>query len=233
LNVEVNSPGRAFLRGRGLDSEWQGSVKITGSVGKPVMTGKFSVVRGHFDFMGKRFELQQGTLTLDPSLPSSPLLDVLGECHANDLTARVQLSGSASAPEVTLSSEPELPSDEVLSRLLFGRGVAHVTPMQAVRLAQAARTLASGGGFDFMGRTRQMLGVDQLEVRQSGEDVEGASLSAGKYLREGVYLEVEKGVGPKSGRTSVEIEVTPNITLETEIGENAEGGAGINWKKNY
>ncbi|MDY6989701.1 MAG: translocation/assembly module TamB [Thermodesulfobacteriota bacterium] len=233
LNVEVNSPGRAFLRGRGLDSEWQGSLKITGSAGQPVMTGKLSVVRGHFDFMGKRFALQRGTLTLDASLPSSPYLDVLGESQAKDITARLQLSGSVLAPEVTLSSIPELPSDEILSRLLFGRGVAHITPMQALRLAHAARTLTAGGGFDFMGRARKMLGVDQLEVKQSGEDANEASISAGKYLRDGVYLEVEKGSGPESGKTSVEIEVTPNLTLETEIGENAEGGAGINWRKNY
>lgn len=233
LNVEVTSPGRAFLRGRGLDSEWQGSLKITGSAGNPVMTGKLSVVRGHFNFMGKRFALQRGTLTLDASLPSSPYLDVLGESQAKDITARLQLSGSVLAPEVTLSSIPELPSDEILSRLLFGRGVAHITPMQALRLAHAARTLTAGGGFDFMGRARKLLGVDQLEVKQSGKDANEASISAGKYLREGVYLEVEKGSGPESGKTSVEIEVTPNLTLETEIGENAEGGAGINWKKNY
>jgi len=233
LNVEVTSPGRAFLRGRGLDSEWQGSLRITGSADQPVMTGKLSVVRGHFDFMGKRFTLQRGTLALDASLPSSPYLDVLGESQAKEITARLQLSGSVLAPEVTLSSIPELPSDEILSRLLFGRGVAHITPMQALRLAHAARTLTAGGGFDFMGRARKMLGVDQLEVKQSGEDAKEASISAGKCRGEGVYLEVEKGSGPESGKTSVEIEVTPNLTLETEIGENAEGGAGINWKRNY
>lgn len=48
-------------------------------------------------------------------------------------------------------------------------------------------------------------------------------MSAGKYLRDGVYLEVEKGVGPESGKSSVEVEMTPNITLETEVGENAQG----------
>jgi len=78
-----------------------------------------------------------------------------------------------------------------------------------------------------------MLGVDQLEVKQSGEDVEETTISAGKYLRDGVYLEVEKGAGPESGKTSVEVEVTRRITLETEVGENAEGGVGVFWKKDY
>jgi hypothetical protein len=40
-------------------------------------------------------------------------------------------------------------------------------------------------------------------------------------------------VGPKSGKASVEWKVTPNIGIETEIGENADAGMGINWKWHY
>jgi translocation and assembly module TamB len=234
LDVKVVSLGRVFLRGRGLDSEWQGDLRISGKASEPVITGRFSVVRGHFNFLGKRFVLTQGLLTMDGTVPPSPQLDVIGEASAKDVTARLKLLGSALKPEVTLSSEPELPSDEILSRLLFGRSVSDITPVQAVNLAYAARRLTGGGnGFDLMGGTRRLLGVDQLEVKQSGERIEETTVSAGKYLSEGVYLEAEKGVGPESGKTSVEVEITPNVTLESEIGENAEGGVGLNWKLNY
>jgi translocation and assembly module TamB len=159
---------------------------------------------------------------------------VLGEARAEEVTAKLHVSGFASAPDVILGSDPEMPSEEILSRMLFGRSVSSITSVQGVRLALAARTLAGeGGGFDVMGNIREVLGVDQLEVRQTGQDIEETTISAGKYLKDGVYLELEKGTGPETGKTSMEIEVTPNITLETEIGENAEGGIGINWKKNY
>jgi translocation and assembly module TamB len=150
------------------------------------------------------------------------------------MVARMNLSGSAVSPKLTLTSEPPFPSDEILTRLLFGRGVADITPMQAVQLAAAARTLAGGNSsFDIMERARRFLTVDQLEVKQSEGTDKQTTVSAGKYLREGVYLEVEKGVGPESGKSSVEVDVTPNMTLETEVGENAQGGVGLNWKLNY
>jgi translocation and assembly module TamB len=234
LDVAVSGAGRIFLRGRGLDSEWQGNLKIKGTAKEPVMHGRLAVVRGHFDFLGRRFGLTRGGLTLDGSVPPAPYLDVLGEARAEEVTAKLHVSGFASAPDVILGSDPEMPSEEILSRMLFGRSVSSITSVQGVRLALAARTLAGeGGGFDVMGNIREVLGVDQLEVRQTGQDIEETTISAGKYLKDGVYLELEKGTGPETGKTSMEIEVTPNITLETEIGENAEGGIGINWKKNY
>jgi autotransporter translocation and assembly factor TamB len=58
-------------------------------------------------------------------------------------------------------------------------------------------------------------------------------VSAGKYISDTVYLEVEQGLGPDSGKASVQWEVTPNITVETEAGVNAEGGAGVSWKWDY
>jgi translocation and assembly module TamB len=233
FDVTVVSPGRVYLRGRGLDSEWQGNLKITGKASEPVVTGRLSVVRGHFNFLGKRFALIQGSLVMDGSVPPSPHLEVVGEADGKDMIARLRLFGSALAPEIALTSVPEFPQDEILSRLLFGRSVSDMSPVQAVKLAYAARQLTGGGGFDFMGRTRTFLGVDRLEITQSGENGDQMAISAGKYLSKGVYLQVEKGAGPETGKTSVEVEITPNVTLETEIGENAKGGVGLNWKLNY
>lgn len=234
LDVDVISPGRIFVRGRGLDSEWQADLKIRGSTSAPVVTGGLSVVRGHFNLLGKRFAVSKGSLALDGAAPPAPWLDVAAEAAAKDMLARLSLSGPMSAPTVTLSSEPTLPSDEILARLLFDRGVATITPVQALRLAHAVNTLSGKGGtFDFMGRTRSLLGVDQLEVKQPAEGAGGVNVAAGKYLREGVYLELEQGMGADSGKSTVQVELTPNITVETEVGANAEGGAGINWKLDY
>jgi translocation and assembly module TamB len=233
IEMTVLSPGKIYLRGRGLESEWQGNLKVTGKAAEPIVTGKLSVVRGHFNFLGKRFALVQGSLVMDGNVPPEPHIEVVGEASGKDVVAHLKLYGSALAPEITLSSVPELPQDEILSRLLFGRSVSDVSPVQAVKLAYAARQLTGSGGFDFMGKTRSLLGVDQLEIRQSGDNGAEPTVSAGKYLGEGVYLEVEKGAGPETGKTSVQVEITPNLSLETEIGENTQGGVGLNWKLNY
>jgi len=84
-----------------------------------------------------------------------------------------------------------------------------------------------------MGRSRRLLGVDQLSVKSSGDKLEDTALSAGKYLSEDVYVEVEKGISPETGKASLKWDVTPNVTVDTEVGINAEAGAGVQWKWDY
>jgi translocation and assembly module TamB len=123
----------------------------------------------------------------------------------------------------------------VLARLLFGRSVDRISPIQALRLAQAMRTLSGSSrlpGLDFVGTTRRLLGLDQLELRNTAGGAE-TGLGLGKYLTEDIYVDVEKNLGGTGGRISVEVELTPNISIESEVGSDAQTGIGINWKHDY
>jgi autotransporter translocation and assembly factor TamB len=129
-----------------------------------------------------------------------------------------------------------MPSDEILAHLLFGRSATNITPFQALRLAQAVNSLrggGSGGMFDFMDRTRRLMGVDEFNINQSGGKKGETSASVGKYMRDNVYLEVEQGLGADTGKVSVEIELTPHIAVETDMGAAGQGGVGVNWKWDY
>jgi translocation and assembly module TamB len=234
LDLLLDFPGRIFVRGRGLDSEWKGSLQITGNARDPLITGVLSVIRGHFNMFDKRFLLTSGAITFDGKAPPRPGIDVTAENRRSDLTARMRFSGNPSSLNLTLESDPILPQDEILARVLFGRSISETTPIQALRLAQALNALRGRGGvLDFMGRTRRFIGLDQLDIRQPEESGGETTVSIGKYLAEGVFVEMEKGVDTESSKVSVEVELTPNITIESESGSNSEGGVGLNWKWDY
>jgi translocation and assembly module TamB len=232
LDVLAISPGRTFVRGRGLDSEWEGQIRVSGKVSQPSITGTVSVVRGKADFLGKSFNLKRGTIGFGGSFPPAPFIDVTAESAAKDVTAQLSIIGILPSPEIKLSSQPPLPTDEILSRLLFGRSARNLTPAQALQLADALNTM-SGGGVDLLGRSRRLLGVDRLAVKSTGEKLGDAAISAGEYLTENVYIEVEKGISPETGKASVKWDLTPNVTVDTEVGVNAEAGVGVQWKWDY
>jgi autotransporter translocation and assembly factor TamB len=58
-------------------------------------------------------------------------------------------------------------------------------------------------------------------------------VGVGKYVRENVYLEVEGGAGENSGKVSVEVDLTPSISVETEARQNAESAVRLNYKYDY
>ena len=83
-----------------------------------------------------------------------------------------------------------------------------------------------------MGKLRSVLRVDTLDVGAGGDDQPG-TVRAGKYLNQDVYLEVEKGTAAGSGKARVEVEILPNVSLEAETGQDAQGGVGIKWRYDY
>ena len=234
LDLRVNMPGRVYVRGRGLDSEWRGNLRVHGPVSAPRINGRIAVARGHFDFLDSRFNLADSQVLLDGGVPITPQLDINAVTRARDITARLRLTGPADNPAIALESEPPLPQDEILARVLFGRNLANITPLQAVRLANAANVLAGGGGaLDFMARTRGALGLDQLELRGIGEEDAEATLAFGRYFTDDIYVQMEKGLGAETGKVTVEVEVNPYISVESEVGADAEGGIGVNLKYDY
>lgn len=235
LDVIFDAPNQIFVRGWGLDAEFGGKLKIAGMLDDAQFDGNLNLLRGRYSEFGKNFKLPRGKLAFNGSIPPSPTLDILATTKADEVTAQIEITGTAEKPKIGFSSVPTLPEDEVLSRILFGKSASSISPFQAVQLAQALQRLSGNGGgasgFDPLGVLRSATGLDDIRVETDEEG--GASVGAGKYLSEKVYLEFEAGSADNSGGATLEIEVSPNITVESEIGQDARGGAGIFWKHDY
>src|SRR5690606_31133452 len=135
----------------------------------PVVLGGFDLRRGQVSLLAQRINFTQGRITFPGSL--DPQLDLTAETSASNITARIGITGRASAPRVGFSSTPELPEDEVLSRLLFNKATAELSPGEAIQLAQAVAQLTgvTGGGDGLVENLRRKLGVDVLDVT-AGDD---------------------------------------------------------------
>lgn len=234
LKLSLSMPRRVFIRGRGLDSEWSGQFKVTGTAEKPVVQGELSPVRGDFSFAGKSFALQKGKVSLAGSKEIDPDLDLSAVYEVTDFKAIVAITGTASSPEIGLSSQPELPQDEILARVLFGKATGQLSPVEALQLAEAVASISGklGSGEGILGLVRNTIGVDVLTAgtnEKSGE----VEVRAGKYLTDDVFVGVSQGTDPTSTKVTVEVEVTPNISVESDVGQDATGRVGVFWKFDY
>jgi translocation and assembly module TamB len=247
LDITIEMPGNIFVRGHGLESEWRGKLAITGTSAAPAINGSLEQIHGSVDLLGKTFTLTRGAITFDGSAKLDPVLDIVAEASAADITAQVNIGGFASAPTVTLSSTPVVPQDEILSRVLFNRGVGQITAGEGLQLAAAAATLA-GGGPGVLDRLRGGLGLDWFKFGSgptgpatstlnpraaSGSATGGTALSAGKYIAPGVSVGVTQGISPPTSKVTVEIEVRPHLTVGGEAGQSGSTGLGLNYNYDY
>lgn len=235
LDVEVSIPGQFFVRGRGLESEWQGNVAVGGTAARPVVNGQIDLKRGAFDLLGKRLALSEGVVRFEPNASGEleAILDILAEYEASDFSAAVRLEGVADQPEIILSSTPELPRDEILARLLFGKNAGALSAIESAQLAVAVASLAGGGGggFDPVRSLRQATGIDALRVDVGAEG--GPSVEAGKYLTDDVYVGVRQGAGAGQGAVVVEVELFDSVTIESESKQDGSQQIGGRLKWDY
>ena len=248
LNVEVDAPRAVFVRGRGLDAEMGGKIHIAGTAAAPQISGGFALRRGTFDLAGKSLKFVRGEVgfagaglqrRLDPSI------NFAAETTAADVTAKLGVTGFASAPKIALSSTPELPQDEVLARLLFGVSVKQLTPLQVVQIARAVNTLrgGGGGGMNPLAKAQKRLGLDRLSV-SGGDEQSGPSVEAGRYVSERVNVGVRQSTtGTTQAR--VQVDLTRRLKIETTVGsgggtlqgttpENSSGtSVGLLYQREY
>jgi autotransporter translocation and assembly factor TamB len=238
LDIGVTLPRRVFVRGRGLESEWEGDLRVSGSSADPRLIGVVAVRSGTFDFAGKRFTLETGEIGFTGGATVNPTLNVQAVRTTPDLTALIRVTGTALDPEIELASTPALPESEILSRVLFEKGVAKLGPVEAAQLAMALDTLASGESMseDALSYVRNLLGLDVLTIEAGEEEGDGPSLGVGRYVADGVYVGARQGVAEESTAGTVEIEVLPGLAIESEVSEGAEGATGalgLRWKWDY
>ncbi len=224
LDVSLKAAHGILIKGRGLDVDLSMDARVTGTTAKPVLSGQARVVRGDYDFAGKRFEFDnRGTVSLSTD-PSQVRLDLTATRQDPSLTAVIRIQGPATKPQITLTSTPILPNDEVLSQVLFGSSAAQLSPLEAAQLASALSALASGGGFDVVGNIRSFARLDRLALT-GGNAATGFGVAGGKYLTEKLYVEV--GGGGRTGATAqVEYRVTRNLSIVSKINDQIVTQAG-------
>lgn len=229
LNILLSAPGRIFIRGRGLDAELQGNLKVIGTTADPQAVGAFSLKRGQLDILTRRLVFSRGTATFEGSL--TPVIDFAANTTVNDTTITVTVSGDADDPQINFTSSPELPQDEVLALLLFGKSVGNLSATQIASLAAAIATLTGGSDSGPLATIRKSLGLDAIDINTDGED--GPSVSVGKYINDNIYLGVEQGTGSGSSRVKVDIDLDRGLKVRGEVGADGSSKAGIFFEREY
>ncbi len=234
LDLRIFTDQQAYLRGRGLDTELFGEIKLTGTADEPNYTGTFNTRRGRLDILNKRFTLAEGQVRIANEVIG---LNITSTYADADHEYRVEVFGTVNEPQINLSSTPALAEDQILSRLIFGKSVQEISAFEALRLAAAVNSLRSGSSFDPIDNVRDRLGVDTLTVGGgSGADQSGLNVGVGKYLSDRVYLELERSnstTATQQWQSSVQIELTSMLTLKGGTGDTGSGKAELLWKRDY
>ena len=230
LDIKIEAPGRIFVRGRGLDSEWRIDLDVKGNAAAPVITGIVERRRGRLDFLGRNFQLTKGEVRFAGGTEIDPIVDVSLEHERDGFTGRIEVTGNASDPKIGFSSTPQVPEEEVLPRTLFGSSSQSLSPGDAILLVNGLAELSGRGG-NTVGNLRNATGLDVLRIDETSDGT--AEVNVGKNLTEDVYVGVIQPVDGSAARVEVEVDVYKDLQLNAEVGQGNDSSVGVQWRIDF
>lgn len=235
LDLKARVPRALAVSGMGLDSYWSADLTVKGDVANPAITGRADLIRGSYEFAGREFDLERGIIRFTGSVPADPLLDIVATANVTGLSATIRVGGTGQKPEITFSSTPALPQDELLSRLLFGTSITNLSAPEALQLAAAVAALNSGGsgGLNPINAVRSAIGLDRLRIVPADPQT-GArtSVAAGKFITRRIYAEIiTDGAGYSA--TRLEFQITRWLSVLSTVSTIGRQSANVRISKDY
>ncbi len=227
LDIVISMPNKIFVRGRGLDAELGGALEIKGTTANIRPSGEISLIRGRLDFLTRRLDLTKGIVTLLGTL--EPYIEFGATTETSEGSATLNIEGPATAPEITITSDPERPSEEALAMLVFGDQFTNLSPLKVAQLAAGfARLTGSGGGLT--DSAREGAGLSSLDL--TTDDEGNAAVGAGTYISENIYTDV---IVNTRGDTELNINlgVTDSLSVKGSVDNEGDTSLGVFFERDY
>jgi len=240
LQLAVTLPDNVVVRGRGLRTGetpiGMGDVNLTlgGTLtvskdpgGEPEVRGRVNVVRGTYDFQGRRFTMVRGSGVQFRGALSNPTLDIRAEREISSVVAQVRVTGPLREPAVTLTSSPPLDEGDILSLIVFNQPMNELGTNERVSLAARAGALAASAiATPIADSVARALDLDIFEIRPSSDISTGGSITIGRQLNDNLFVGFQQQFGTEeASQLSFEYRLTEFLRLVTSFAQGADRSA--------
>jgi translocation and assembly module TamB len=234
--IDAHADGGIKVTGMGLDSEWSADIKLRGTTDAPRLTGEARIVprQGFYSFAGARFDITRGVIDFDGNSPPDPRINLQATTKTQNLEVTVNVIGNSSKPLITFTSNPGLPEEEILTRLLFGDSITKLSATDALQLGSALASLrGGGGGLDPINRLRSSLGLDRLRILPADVALgRGTAVALGKNFGRRFYVEIITD-GRGYSATELEFRVTSWLSLLATVSTIGRHSVAAEYSKDY
>jgi translocation and assembly module TamB len=244
-SIDVNMPKNIWIRNDNFRVEIGGNIEIIKNATFFELFGAINILRGQYDFLGRRFKLTEGTVSFQGGEQINPMLNIAAQYTFRDSQrdkriVNLIVTGQAMNPDISFKLDDEnITEGEAVSYILFNRSPEEVGAQQSGSAPSQTGYLATDLVYGALSaelsrRFGQQLGVDYIEIK--GEDkLSTATFVVGKYITPDLFMSYEHSIGTLEEDRSpqvvtVEYELTKYIFLQLVSGDTKNSGADIIFK---
>jgi len=234
--LQVRLGERVTFEGFGLKTSLTGGLRLSQSLeADPELvtaSGVVSLREGQFTGFGQKLAIQRGSLLFsgvvtDPGLDVKASRDVTYE--GRDVTVGVLLSGTLSAIQTTVFSEPAMGELDALSYLTTGKPLSAAGAGDRSSVSSAALSLGLNQALPVVQELGSALRVDEIAVdtTESG----GTAVVIGEQLGNNLFIRYSYGVFDDLGTVKATYKLGRRLSIEGSSGaeQSLDLIYSINW----
>ena len=229
IDLQVGLGQNLRVRGRGLDTQLRGDLRLTTPANKLAINGTVRTATGTYAAYGQKLSIERGELTFT-GVVENPRLDIIATRPNLEQTVGVAVTGTVLNPRVRLFSEPEMPDIDKLSWLVLGRASDGLGRTDTALLQRAAIGLLAGEGTGPTDQLIQAVGLDEVSFRQTEGEVRETVVSLGKQLSRRWYVGYERSLNATTGNWQLIYRVAQRLTLRAQSGLDNSLDAIWTWR---
>jgi autotransporter translocation and assembly factor TamB len=232
VNVDL---GRTHVKSTEVNGVIRGKVTISADTEAIGITGIIQAERGDLDLFGRRYQVEKADVRFDGS--TDPLLDIAIVHDFPDVSTTTVVRGRLSKPQLVMSSDPAIYSQDQLLGFLLG-GEPNGDPQ-----AGSAQDIAGSAGGSFIanmigGYVKKALPIDIDVIRYSAATAtESAAVTVGTWLTRSLFLayrvRIEARPDENTNEANAEYWLSHKVMIEATTGDRAVSGIDLLWRKRY
>lgn len=121
LDLNVNLNRNVLIENSLIEGNILGQLKLKGSPGSPIIQGHLEALKdGIIYFRNTQFEIATANVELKEGQEDNPAIYINGTSRVKEYDVTLTIQGTAKKPEISLSSQPELSDEDIISLLALG-----------------------------------------------------------------------------------------------------------------
>ncbi|HEY2823697.1 MAG TPA: translocation/assembly module TamB domain-containing protein [Candidatus Acidoferrum sp.] len=237
LNVSVQSEQEVGLTSSQLSISGSANLLVVGTVAEPILLGRAALTGGEVFFLGKRFELRNGTIAFANAARTSPILDLNAGTEVEQYNITIHLSGSMDRLKTTYTSDPSLASADIINLLAFGRTTGEAESRSSTPGALGAQSaVASAVGAPVAGQIQKLAGISQVTIDPLAGSSQnpGAQIAIQQRVSGNLLVTFSTDVTSVQARTvQLKYQLNRNVTVSILRDENGGYGLDIRYRKAF
>ena len=164
LRIAVQSAQNIDLTSSQLSMQGAANLNIVGTLANPVVLGRSTLTGGDIFFLGKRYEVQSGTIEFANPVRTQPVVNLSVTTTVEQYNITLNFNGPVDQLRTNYTSVPPLSPADIINLLALGQTAEESATSNTPASVGAESVVAQGVAGQFSSRIQKLAGLSQLTI---------------------------------------------------------------------